>query len=279
MQSFARLRSDGALSIDLEKMADASPISETTEREQQRQLQQYGKIATAPAAAAAAAATADCDFSSELRGICRRQGDFPFFGAADSVSPYPRRPSSVVTAEDFDAQEHVTQEEGRRLPQESTSQEVVDASPRHVTFVSSAGNLKEGSPQPQRSNDDDDGDHQRVQHDTLDRPCRANGGENRMQEEQEMMISPRGRRNAGKPTRLSQDERKELFERLAMPVRKSEEKKGETYLARDEMKKREKDKEGEGLQRCVFQWPVPSIPTLTLVDLERHNKLANYMRS
>ncbi|PBJ73956.1 hypothetical protein BCY84_13403 [Trypanosoma cruzi cruzi] len=277
MQSFARLRSDGALSIDLDKMADASPIFETTEREQQRQLQHYGKIATG-SAAAAAAATADCDFSSELRGICRRQGDFPFSGAADSVSPCPRRPSSVVTAEDFDAQEHVTQEEGRRLPQESASQEVIDASPRHVTFVSSAGNLKEGSPQPQRSNGDD-GDQQRVQHDTLDQPCRTNGGENRVQEEQETMISPRGRRNAGKPNRLSQDERKELFERLAMPARKSEEKKDETYLARDEMKRREKDKEGEGLQRCVFQWPVPSIPTLTLVDLERHNILANCMRS
>ncbi|EKG06554.1 hypothetical protein TCSYLVIO_002335 [Trypanosoma cruzi] len=277
MQSFARLRSDGALSIDLDKMADASPIFETTEREQQRQLQHYGKIATG-SAAAAAAATADCDFFSELRGICRRQGDFPFSGAADSVSPCPRRPSSVVTAEDFDAQEHVTQEEGRRLPQESASQEVIDASPRHVTFVSSAGNLKEGSPQPQRINGDD-GDHQRVQHDTLDQPCRTNGGENRVQEEQEMMISPRGRRNAGKPNRLSQDERKELFERLAMPVRKSEEKKDETYLARDEIKRREKDKEGEGLQRCVFHWPVPSIPTLTLVDLERHNKLANCMRS
>ncbi|EAN92579.1 hypothetical protein TcCL_NonESM00816 [Trypanosoma cruzi] len=277
MQSFARLRSDGALSIDLDEMADASPIFETTEREQQRQLQHYGKIATGPAAAAAAA-TADCDFSSELRGICRRQGDFPFSGAADSVSPCPRRPFSVVKAEDFDAQGHVMQEEGRRLPQESASQEVIDASPRHVTFVSSAGNLKEGSPQPQRSNGDD-GDHQRVQRDTLDQPCRNNGGENRMQEEQEMMISPRERRNAGKPTRLSQDERKELFERIAMPVRKSEEKKDETYLARDEMKKREKDKEGEGLQRCVFQWPVPSIPTLTLVDLERHNKLANYVRS
>ncbi|EKF38734.1 hypothetical protein MOQ_001055 [Trypanosoma cruzi marinkellei] len=272
MQSFARLRSDGALSIDLDNMADASPIFETTAHEQQPQCR-CGTIATAPAASAA-----DCDFSSESRGICGRQGDFPFSSATNSVSPCPRRPSSVVTAEDLDAQESVPQEEGRRRPHESTSQEVIDACPRHVTFVSSAGNLKEGSSEPQRSNGDDS-DQQRVQHDTLDQSCRINAREDRIQEEQEMMISPRGRRSAGKPTRLSQAERKELFERLAMPVRRSEEKKNETYPARDEVKKREKEKEEEGLQRCVFQWPVPSIPTLTLADLERHNKLANYVRS